>query len=461
MDIKLKLDSRRIVPGDTFVAVKGAVMDGHDHIESAIKKGATKIICNHGNYSVETIVVDDVIEYSAKILKEEYSYLFDEMKLIGITGTNGKTTTAMLLHDALNNNGIKTAYIGTVGFHIKNKIRNLRNTTPDIIELYNLFLEAYEAGCKYVVMEVSSHGLENKRVLNLMYDYAVFTNLTRDHLDFHKTMDNYAAAKQKLFKMVNDGGKCIINIDDEYSSNYLLESNINITYGINNGDVYASDLTMNNLGSRFNLHLFGEEIIIDTPLIGEYNIYNLLVVITLLKELNFGINSIKKIVKVLNAPAGRMDKIIYNNNSIIIDYAHTPDAFTKIINTVKEINNGNLYIVFGCTGTRDKEKRPIMTNIALTNSVHSIITVDDPHEENISDIIHDMTFNIDYNNYEVIIDRKEAIKKGIDLLKGNDILLILGKGHEDYIVYKDYKVEHNDANEVKEYLEKKGTKVTT
>ncbi len=461
MNIKLKLDSRKIVPGDTFVAVKGALMDGHDHILSAIEKGATTIICNHGSYSVETIVVEDVIEYSAKLLKEQYAYIFNDMKLIGITGTNGKTTTAMLLHDALNNNGIKTAYIGTVGFHIKEKIRNLANTTPDIIELYHLFLEAYEKGCKNVVMEVSSHGLVNKRVLNLMYDYAIFTNLTQDHLDFHKTMDNYALAKQKLFRMVKDNGKCIINADDSYSNNYLLENNTNITYGLTNGDVTATNLSMNNLGSSFTLKLFNEEIDVKTPLIGEYNIYNLLVVITLLREFGFDIKNIKRIVSTLIAPAGRMDKILYNNNSIIIDYAHTPDAFIKIINTVKQINSGDLYIVFGCTGTREREKRPLMTNIALENSVHSILTVDDPHEENISDIIHDMTFGIAKNNYEVIIDRKEAIKKGIDLLKGEDILLILGKGHEDFIVYRDHKVKHNDAEEVNDYLKKIGTRVTT
>ena len=198
--MKIKVDSRKVEKGDTFIALRGVDNDGHNYINKAIENGASKIICEEGNYSVETIVVKDTREYLINYLNENYGDRINKLKIIGITGTNGKTTSAYLFHEILNKMGKKCGYIGTIGFYINEKVRSLNNTTPDIYDLYELLLECYDKNCEYVVMEVSSQGLANKRVESLKFDYAVFTNLTQDHLDFHKTMENYALAKQELFK---------------------------------------------------------------------------------------------------------------------------------------------------------------------------------------------------------------------------------------------------------------------
>ena len=221
MRIDIQSDSRKVLPGDTFIAIKGIDRDGHDYIEQAIKNGATKIIAEHGSYSVETIIVEDTEQYLIQYLHEHYDSEIRKLKLIGITGTNGKTTSAFLLHTALNQLGRKTGYIGTVGFYVKDKIRSLDNTTPNLYTLYSIFLECLEMGVEQVVLEVSSQAICGHRVEGLLFDYAVFTNLTEDHLDFHKTMENYALAKQQLFRQLKPDGKAIINIDDDYQDYFV------------------------------------------------------------------------------------------------------------------------------------------------------------------------------------------------------------------------------------------------
>ena len=233
--IKIKTDSRKVVPGDTFVALPGISSDGHDYIDVAIKNGATKIIAEHGSYSVETVIVSDTRTYLNQLLEQEYGYIIDEMKIVGITGTNGKTTSCYLTYQILNNLGIKCAYIGTIGFYLKDKIRNLPNTSVDIADLYGLLVEVYENGYKYVCLEVSSQGLAMNRFETIKFDVAVFTNLTQDHLDYHKTMEKYCLAKQQLFKKLKSGGIAIVNSDDKYKDYFLLKQNRNVTFG-SNGD---------------------------------------------------------------------------------------------------------------------------------------------------------------------------------------------------------------------------------
>lgn len=455
IDIKIKTDSRRIVPGDTFIALRGVNSDGHDYIEKAIAKGAKRIIAEEGSYSVETIIVPDTRKYLIDYLKENYNKYLEKMKIIGITGTNGKTTTAFLLYKALNILGIKCAYIGTLGFYIENKISNLDNTTPDIHELYNMMINAYEKDCECVVLEVSSQGLGYNRVEGFLFDYAVFTNLTQDHLDYHKTMENYALAKQQLFKKIKPTGKAIVNYDDEYKNYYLLENNYNITYGFNGGDYQVTDYHMNNLGTVFAYRYQDHLHQVVTPLIGKYNVYNLLVALIILRDIGIKENLIDELLPSLQAPAGRLQMIKYENNSIIIDYAHTPDAIKKVITTMQEITIGSIYVVFGCTGDRDRTKRPIMTDIVTSMVEYAILTNDDPHNEDPAQIISDMITNLKTNNYEIILDRKEAIIRGINLLKQNDVLLILGKGHEEVMIVKNEKIPFSDYQVVIEYLNNK------
>ncbi len=452
--IKIKTDSRKVVEGDTFVALPGISSDGHDYIETAIENGATKIIAQHGEYKVPTVIVPDTRVYLNDLLKQEYGYVINDMKIIGITGTNGKTTSCFLTYQILNKLGIKCAYIGTIGFYLKDKVRNLPNTSVDIADLYGLLVEAYENDYKYVCLEVSSQGLSMDRFKTISFDIAAFTNLTQDHLDYHKTMNNYCLAKQQLFKQLKKDGKAIINADDKYKDYYLLKDNNNITFGLN-GNYKIDDLKFTNKYSMLDYSYQNKNYQIKTNLIGEYNIYNLLTAIVICHELGLDLNKINSVLDNLNMPSGRMERIDYNNNLIIVDYAHTPDAISNIIKTIKPICKGNLYVTFGCTGSRDKTKRPIMTNIVLENVTKAIITIDDPHDEDPSDIVKDMLNGITFNNYEVCLDRKKAIHKGINLLKDNDILLILGKGHEEFIIFKDKKIPFNDKKEVLAYIEYK------
>ena len=453
--INIQSDSRKIKPGDTFVALRGIGGDGHNFIDKAISNGATKVIAEEGEYSIETEIVSDTRLYLNEYLSENYNKYLDEMCIIGITGTNGKTTTAWLLHEFLNKIGKKTAYVGTIGFFIGEKICDLPNTTVDICHMYDLLMQAYESGCENVVLEVSSHALAMGRIKTIDFDYAVFTNLTQDHLDYHKTMGNYALAKQQLFNKIKKSGTAIINTDDKYAEYFLLDGNTNITYGFNGADYSIKNYDMTPTGSVFTYTYMGVEHEIETKLLGRYNVYNILAVITLLDRMGISSEVIQKYIPTLVAPAGRMEFIKYNNNAIVIDYAHTPDAIEKVITTVSEVMTGKIYVVFGCTGDRDRIKRPMMTELVNHLSDYFIITNDDPHNEDPNQIVEDMIKDFVSDKYEVCLDRKEAIIKGIELLESGDTLFILGKGHEEFMIIGNDKIPFNDKNIVETYLSEK------
>ena len=453
--MKLKIDSRKIEKGDTFLALRGVDIDGHDFIASAIKNGASKIIAEHGNYEVETEIVKDTRKYLSDFLKKYYKEAIKNVKLIGITGTNGKTTTAYLVHKAFNNLGIKAAYIGTIGFYVDQKIRNLNNTTPDLYEVYQMIDEAYKMGCSVVVMEVSSQGIAHHRIMGMKFDIALFTNLTQDHLDYHKTMENYALAKRELFKQLTGIKSAIVNYDDSYKDYYLLKENNNITYGFTGGNYHILEYNTSMKGTTFKFEYNKKQYNVHTLLFGKFNIYNSISVIAILKEYGFSMEEIIESFNKLNAPVGRLDTINYKDNLIIVDYAHTPDAIINIFSTVLELKPNNIYTVFGATGDRDRTKRPIMTKLVLSNSKYAIITNDDPHNEDPKHIIDDLLEGNKLTNYEVQLDRKKAIKIGIDKLKHNDLLLILGKGHEEFMIIKNEKIPMNDKKIVLDYLENK------
>ena len=451
--INIKTDSRKVKKGDIFVALRGIVGDGHKFIDKAIENGASMIVAEEGNYPVKYQIVDDTRNYLNNYLKENYNKYLNDMEIVGITGTNGKTTTAYLVYDALSKLGEKCCYIGTIGFYFEGKVCDLPNTTPEVTEIYDMLIYAYENGCKYAILEASSEGLMHGRLENIPFSYAVFTNLTQDHLNVHKTMENYAKCKVQLFKQLKSSGKAIINYDDENKDLFLLGENNNITYGFTGGDYKITSYKMNILGSIFSI--LNNNIIynIKMPLIGKYNIYNALVAIILLKEFKISDNNILNALKNISAPPGRMEMLEYKNSRIIIDYAHTPDAVEKIISNVKEVCDGNIYTVFGCTGDRDRTKRPIMTKIVTDLSNKAIITCDDIHNEDPNQIVDDMLNDLKNTNYEVELDRKKAILKGINLLKENDALLILGKGHEEVMIVKDNKkIPFSDKKVVLEYL---------
>lgn len=441
----IKTNSKLIKNGDTFIALKGNNNDGHDYILEALCNGAKKIICEKIPPFIK--IVPDTKSYLDNYLKENFSDNFKDLKIIGVTGTNGKTTTAFLISNMLTNLNINNAYIGTIGFYINNNfIKDLNNTTPDILTIYNLINEAKEKNCEYIVMEVSSHALEQNRLNGIKFDSSIFTNLTQDHLDYHKTMDNYLNSKLKILSKLKENGTMIINNDDKYS-NYFKKNNY-VTLGFNESDFTINEYTNLSDGTFISFSNNNKNYSIKIPLHSKFNIYNYTSSIACLNSLGFDLNKLLSISNNIKPPSGRMELI---SNNIIIDYAHTPDAVLKIIENVKSCYKKKIITIIGCGGNRDKEKRPIMGEIATTNSDYVIFTNDNPRFENEISIMNDITSNLKTNNYEIIYDRKEAIKKGIDLIDNNSILLILGKGHENYQIIKDKKIHFSDKEIVIEY----------
>ena len=439
-----KTNSKLVKKGDTFVALRGVNNDGHNYIKEAIKNGTTKVVVEEGTYSVETLKVDNTHDYLVNELDKMYGNDIKKLKLIGVTGTNGKTTTCFLCHEYLNKHGKKCGYIGTIGFYINDFIRPLSNTTPDVLEIYNMLLECIKENCEYVVMEVSSHSLSYNRLGNLMFDYVVFTNLTEEHLDYHKTMENYALDKQKLFYKLKNNGFALINNDDEYSKYFILEHNNNITYGKGNCDYKINSIKMNSKETSFYLN----DNLYKMNLLGEYNVYNMSIVIILMSKIfNDFID-----VSTLTAPVGRLETIYDKGRIIMIDYAHTPDAVEKVLNNVKNIASGRIITIIGCGGDRDKYKRPIMGKIASDISDVCIFTSDNPRNENPMNIINDMLEGITKKNVKVEESRREALNMGLHICKKNDILLVLGKGHENYQIIGNKKYPFNDKKIIEELI---------
>lgn len=457
MEVALKTDSRVVKPGDTFIAIPNVARDGHDYIEQAIASGATKIIAEHGSYKVETIIVESTREYLKTYLYENYYPLIKDIKLIGLTGTNGKTTTCLMTYQILKMLKKNVAYMGTIGFYYGDVKKPMVNTTPDVDVLYNMLLEAKENGVEYFVMEVSSHALDKDRIHGLEFDEVAFTNLTQDHLDYHKTLENYANAKRILFTKTRNDKIAIINGDDEHYQHFVLESNNNIIIGQHDSDVKILEMSFSHLGTIFKFEYLNHEYQARLNMVGRYNIYNYLIALLLVNKLGVKIEDILALNDKLKAPAGRMELLKYGTNSIFVDYAHTPDAVINVLKSAEEFKNGRIITIIGCGGDRDATKRPIMGKAALEHSDYVIFTSDNPRSEDPQMILDDITNGLSGSNFEIEVDRQKAIIKGMQQLKHNDILMILGKGHEDYQITKTGKHHFSDQEEVMKYITKQGT----
>lgn len=457
MEVALKTDSRAVKPGDTFIAIPNVARDGHDYIEQAIANGATKIIAEHGSYKVETIIVESTREYLKTYLYENYYPLIKDIKLIGLTGTNGKTTTCLMTYQILKMLKKNVAYMGTIGFYYGDVKKPMVNTTPDVDVLYNMLLEAKENGVEYFVMEVSSHALDKDRIHGLEFDEVAFTNLTQDHLDYHKTLENYANAKRILFTKTRNDKIAIINGDDEHYQHFVLESNNNIIIGQHDSDVKILEMSFSHLGTIFKFEYLNHEYQARLNMVGRYNIYNYLIALLLVNKLGVKIEDILALNDKLKAPAGRMELLKHGTNSIFVDYAHTPDAVINVLKSAEEFKNGRIITIIGCGGDRDATKRPIMGKAALEHSDYVIFTSDNPRSEDPQMILDDITNGLSGSNFEIEVDRQKAIIKGMQQLKHNDILMILGKGHEDYQITKTGKHHFSDQEEVMKYITKQGT----
>ena len=449
---KYENDSRKVVKGQTFIAIKGISSDGHDYINKAIENGASEVICEKDlDIDIPYKKVKDSSLYQKELLKKEYGYVFDDMKTIGITGTNGKTTSAYITYQMLLSLGIDCAYIGTLGFYHKDDFVELPNTTPDILVIYRLVYEAYQKGCKCIVMEVSSQALSYDRLFGINYDIISFTNFTEDHLDYHKTMENYLKAKLMILDHLKDNAVITANKDDEKYTCFKKKGYRFLTFGYK-ADYEILDYETNPAETKLLFKYNKKDYNVIIPLTSKFNIYNYLTMLSIVNNCGFDIDEIISNTKLLKAPKGRCETYKVNNGYAIVDYAHTPDAEEKVINAYNDLKKGRIITIIGCGGDRDPKKRPIMGNIATTLSDYTIFTSDNPRTENPSLIIEDILKGVKTkDNYEVIEDRRKAIHKGLDIMKKDDILLILGKGHEDYQIIGKEKIHFDDAEEVLNY----------
>lgn len=452
---KYETNSKLIKPGQTFVAIKGYTVDGHDYIESAIKNGATAIIAEKEvNCSVPVTVVKNSAEYYQKLLVKEYKDEFKNLKLIGITGTNGKTTSAYLTYQMLNLLGKKAAYIGTIGFMYDNVHKELPNTSPEILTIYKLLMEAKKNQCEYVVMEVSNFALDLKRIEGLQYIAASFTNLTEDHLDYHKTMENYMNAKLKLTNYIKKDGVLTVNIDDEVSQKFIEKFKNTKTYGYKQADYQIIKDDIHPDHTNIDFKIYNKDYTVTTNLTSKFNIYNYFTMFSMLHELGFTAEELIEKTKKLKAPKGRCETYKVKDGFAVVDYAHTPDAVLKVVTAYKELAKGKIITIIGCGGDRDPLKRPIMGEIASHYSDYVIFTNDNPRTEDPNKIMKDILKGVKKNNYEVCLDRKKAIEKALNMIKKDDIVLLLGKGHENYQILGHTKVHLDDSEEIEKYNKK-------
>lgn len=451
----LEFDSRKIKQGDVFIALEGSIVDGHTFISKAIENGAKTILVEKDVDKVEGInyfLVDGLREKMGIIASNFYGYPQNQLKIVGVTGTNGKTTTTYILESILGEKNV--ARIGTVEYKIGDEIIPAPNTTPSSLEIIKICKKALEKNIKYLIMEVSSHGLDIGRVNMLRFEVGIFTNLTLDHLDYHKTMENYYLAKRKLFDLVKDKKNSIINIDDEYGKKYLEYTN-GISYGIGQGDIQGEIKQITREGQEVTIKIFEKEYKINLRLLGRYNLSNLLGAIGAVKTLGLSDEEIISKIPLIHGAPGRFEPVkIDRDFTVIVDYAHTGDALENILKSINEFKTNRVITVFGCGGDRDKTKRPIMGGIAEKYSDIVIVTSDNPRTEDPEEIIKDIVVGLTKENHIIEIHREKAIEKAISLAEKNDIILIAGKGHENYQVIGREKIHFDDKEEVIKAIKK-------
>jgi UDP-N-acetylmuramoyl-L-alanyl-D-glutamate--2,6-diaminopimelate ligase len=458
-------DSRRVQKNGLYVAIPGAHVDGHQFTNQAIERGAAALVVERPETHARAtaLVVDD-----ARLALADLAFTFFKrpalrLKMAGVTGTNGKTTTSFLIKHICENAGLRSGLIGTVRYEIGERVLPATRTTPESADLQELLSQMVNAGCKAAVMEVSSHALAQERTRGLEFDVAVFTNLTQDHLDFHRTMSDYFEAKAGFFTgLTNQPNKkqaiSVINIDDRHGMQLvkrLGEAAPVVTYGLSQrADFRASNYRAEFSGTSFQLDARGRSYLVRLPLIGRFNVANALAALAAANSL--GVNLREAVLSLGKAPQvpGRLEGVPAKRQfQTFVDYAHTPDALLNVLKTLRELEPRRLIVVFGAGGDRDQQKRPLMGRVADQNADFSIITSDNPRKEDPLSIVEQIKKGFRSSNYEAVPDRAEAIARAISLAQPRDIVLIAGKGHETYQEFADHTIPFDDAQIASRALE--------
>jgi len=457
---KIYLDSNSIKPNSMFIAIKGTRVDGHDFIEDAIKKGASFIVCENLPSDLRSevlyIKVEDSSKAVGKIAAAYYDFPSEKLTVVGVTGTNGKTTIATLLYRLFRLMGERVGLLSTVVNYVDSKLFNSTHTTPNPIEVQKMLYKMVEAGCKYCFMEVSSHAVVQHRVDDVKYAGGIFTNLTHDHLDYHKTFEEYLKAKKTFFDHLPENAFALTNIDDKNGKVMVQNTHAKVyTYALKTiADFHAKILEKHLDGTLVNFNQ--KELWIN--LIGEFNTYNMLAIYAAAILLGKENEQVLSDISLLKAVDGRFE--FFNapkGYTAIVDYAHTPDALVKVLTTINDLKKDNAQVitVVGAGGNRDKTKRPEMAKEAVQLSDKLILTSDNPRNEKPEDILNDMLQGLDNNDMQktlTIVDRKEAIRTALMLAKENDIILVAGKGHETYQEISGVKHHFDDRQVIREYL---------
>ncbi|WP_164215375.1 UDP-N-acetylmuramoyl-L-alanyl-D-glutamate--2,6-diaminopimelate ligase [Virgibacillus sp. YIM 98842] len=440
----LEMDSRAVTEGSLFVCISGYTVDGHHFVEEAVSNGAVAIIAEKPvKADVPVISVSDTARTLSMLAVKFYHDPTKSLPLIGITGTNGKTTVTYLLETIFNYFERKTAVIGTIQMKIGKETYPVNNTTPDSLHLQRSFKKMLEEDVEQGIMEVSSHALDMGRVYGCDFDIAVFTNLSQDHLDYHKNIDDYLRAKSLLFSQLGNTYEeqarkfAVINADDP-ASDLLKRSTAQhvITYGCKKqAQIMAKDIKLDASGTYFRMVTPAGDIEVNSNLIGNFNVYNMLAASGAAIASNIPLSVIKEALESIKGVSGRFESVGEGQHfSVIVDYAHTPDSLENVLQTAKGFAANKVYVIIGCGGDRDRTKRPLMAGVALKYADHAIFTSDNPRTEDPQAILDDMTAEIKSTekNYEVIVDRKKAIHHAVQIAEKDDIILIAGKGHETY-----------------------------
>lgn len=454
-------DSRKVDKNSAFVCIKGSKVNGHNFINKAIKNGAAAIIIEEEfqlkSEDIALIKVGNTKSALASIANIFYGEPSKEINLVGVTGTNGKTTVVHYIKDILEAYGQCTGVIGTLGYELRDEqvnVEKINPTTPEALELQAIFKEFINKGAENIVMEVTSSGLAKHRVDFCDFNIGLFTNLSQDHLEEHGTMENYKNEKVKLFHKCNFG---VINIDDKIGKEIIEKSTCEIlTYGIKEAaDIRATEIEYKSDSVIFTVNLNNRSKRVKINIPGKFTVYNVLGAIGACYKMGLDINKILNLLSYIKPVSGRLEMIKNSSNkNVIVDYAHTPDALEKLLMMARDITDGRLITVFGCGGDRDSSKRKVMGMAAGILSDYCIITSDNPRNEDQLKIIEDIEdgmWRID-SKYEKIADRRKAIEKGLKLIKDDDLLIIAGKGHEDYQIIGNTKIHFDDREIVKEKL---------